>query len=218
MPSKTKENYLKAIYFLSKRGDGVSVSDLSQEMAVSIPTVNSMVKKLQEFNWVEYKKYKPIKLTEAGRKTAALIIRKHRLAEMYLVEKMGFGWEEVHDIAEDMEHLNSVALFERMDEMLGYPTTDPHGSPIPDKSGNVAIKSYEKLSDIGEGVTVRLCALTNSSSDFLKFLTSRGLELGTKITVERLEPFDKSMTVSYKGHNEMMLSNDVCGRLLVESI
>ena len=218
MPSKTKENYLKSIYFLSKKGDGVSVSELSQSMEVSIPTANSMVKKLREMDWVNYKKYKPISLTEKGRKMAALIIRKHRLAEMFLVEKMGFGWEEVHDIAEEMEHLASASLFERMDEMLGYPTTDPHGSPIPDKQGNVKIKAYDKLSDIEIGKVVRLCALTNSSNDFLKFLNSRDLDLGTEIKVEKLESFDNSMTVSYKGHKQMMLSNEVCERLLVEQI
>jgi len=218
MPSQTKENYLKALYYLADEEGKVQISQLSKEMGVSTPTANSMVRKLQEKGWVNYRKYKPLKLTPLGRKMAALIIRKHRIAEMFLVEKMGFGWEEVHDIAEEMEHLDSEVLFERMDEMLGRPTIDPHGSPIPDKEGKVDLHSYEKLSEVGQEVKVRLCALTNSSSDFLIYLNSKQLELGVEIEVLEIEPFDKSLTVRYGGFDRMMLSREVCEKLLVETI
>ena len=218
MPSQTKENYLKAIYHLANEKAEVGLSDLSKEMDVSIPTVNSMVKKLQENDWVVYQKYKPLTLTEKGRKTAALIIRKHRLAEMYLVEKMNFGWEEVHEIAEELEHIDSSNFFERMDEMLGHPTHDPHGSPIPDRNGNVKAKDYKPLSETIKGTNTRLKALQNSSSDFLIFLNSKNLELGTEIKVLEKEPFDNSMTVTYGDFQQMMLSKEVCDRLLVEEI
>ncbi len=218
MPSQTKENYLKAIYSLAGEEGEVSLSGLSKRMGVSAPTVNSMVKKLKKEGWVAYEKYQPIQLTEEGRKTAALIIRKHRLTEMFLAEKMGFGWEEVHDIAEQMEHINSEALFDRMDDLLGHPTADPHGSPIPDKSGKVASEDYIKLSKAEEGDRVVLRALAHSSTDFLVFLNDKKLELGVEIEVLRVEPFDKSMTVSYGDFPSTMLSNLVCEQLLVEVV
>ena len=218
MPSQTKENYLKALYNLADRNGEVSVSQLSKEMGVSAPTVNSMVRKLQEKGWVRYEKYKPLHLTKSGRKAAALIIRKHRITEMFLVERMGFGWEEVHDIAEEMEHIHSEILFERMDEILGYPTIDPHGSPIPDKDGKVILREYQKLAEVAPGTTVRLCALTNSSSEFLLFLNSKTLELGVEIRIIEREPFDQSLTVSYGNLESIMLSREVCERLLVETV
>jgi DtxR family Mn-dependent transcriptional regulator len=135
---------------------------------------------------------------------------------MFLVEIMGFGWEQVHDIAEQIEHINSAVFFERMDELMAFPTIDPHGSPIPDKNGKIAWKSYEKLSDCRAGQTVKLAALTQSSSDFLKFLNSKKLSLGLKLKIHSVESFDKSMVVSYEGSKSEQLSQMVCERLLVE--
>lgn len=132
MASTTEENYLKALYNLSNTQGEVNISELALSLKVSMPTANSMVKSLQKSDWVIYEKYKPVTLTPKGQKEAALIIRKHRLTEMFLVKKMGFGWEEVHEVAEQIEHIHAPKFFERMDEMLGYPTMDPHGSPIPD--------------------------------------------------------------------------------------
>jgi DtxR family Mn-dependent transcriptional regulator len=151
MPTQTKENYLKAAYFLAQKGSDITITDLSKVMEVSTPTVNNMVKKMEKKGWVLYQKYKPILLTDQGHKEAALIVRKHRLAEMYLTQIMGFGWEEVHEIAEEMEHLPTESLFDRMDEILGFPTTDPHGSPIPNKDGVIAIKELINLSELKEG-------------------------------------------------------------------
>ena len=216
MPSQTKENYLKAIYFLAMKSEKISLSDLSKEMKVSTPTVNNMVKKLQANSWVIYEKYKPIKLTAKGKKTAAMIVRKHRLAEMFLEKIMGFGWEEVHDIAEDIEHIQSDKLFDRMDELLGHPTIDPHGSPIPDKHGKVVNKKYLKLTEIKEGKKVRLCGLTDSSTELLLFLNSKHIKLGTELEVLKIEAFDQSLTVAYEHFPAMMLSHEVCKRLLVE--
>jgi DtxR family Mn-dependent transcriptional regulator len=216
MPSITKENYLKALYLLADKQGKISLTQLGNTLAVSIPTVNSMVKKLKEAGLVVYKKYRPLQLTAKGKKTASLIIRKHRLTEMFLVEKMGFGWEEVHVIAEEVEHINSAKLFDRMDDMLGYPTVDPHGSPIPNKNGEVVLKEYQPLSQIPEGGKARLCALTRSSSQFLVFLNQKDLKLGTELSVHSVEPFDQSREVSYGKHAPITLSREVCERLLVE--
>ncbi len=203
------------MYNLADNRSEVSLSELGNALGVSAPTANSMVKRLDERGYINYRKYKPLKLTAAGRKAAALIIRKHRLTEMYLVEHMGFGWEEVHDIAEQMEHLQSPDLFARMDEIMGHPSIDPHGSPIPDKQGRVEFREYSKLSEIEQGLTVRLCALTHSSDDFLVYLNSKNLKLGSLITIVHRETFDRSLTVAYDGR-ETMLSHDVCERLLVD--
>lgn len=218
MASHTEENYLKSLYTLTFEKEGVSASELGNLLQVRLPTVNSMVKNLKSKGLVVYEKYKPISLTETGKIEAALILRKHRLTEMYLVNEMGFGWEEVHEIAEQVEHIDSTILFARMDELLGFPKIDPHGSPIPDKNGKINWKSREKLSDCKVGELVKLTALAHSSTDFLKFLNSRKLSLGTVLKIKFIEPYDNSMTVSYKDHPSQMLSQIVCERLLIEHV
>jgi DtxR family Mn-dependent transcriptional regulator len=218
MPTQTKENYLKAIYFLDQKDKDISLTKLSRAMNVSAPTVNNMVKNLQEVGWVIYKKYKPLRLTEEGRRAAALIVRKHRLTEMFLTQIMGFGWEEVHDIAEDMEHIRSEKLFERMDELLGQPTVDPHGSPIPDREGKIAKQSFVELSGIGAGKTVILRSLLDSSADLLDYLNRKNIKLGTVMKILNIEPFDKSVQVSFDDQSNITLSHAVRDRLLVEVI
>ncbi|MEZ5059122.1 MAG: metal-dependent transcriptional regulator [Saprospiraceae bacterium] len=218
MPSQTKENYLKALFSLSKKTQEISLTDLSKELEVSIPTANNMVKKLKEHKWVNYQKYKPLSLTDEGRRMAAIIVRKHRLTEMFLSRLMGFGWEEVHDIAEQMEHIKSEKLFERMDELLGFPTVDPHGSPIPKKDGTIEERNYKKLSECQEGATVILKALENNSQELLHFLNRKNLMLGATIRILSIEPFDLSIFVSYYGNEGVMLSKEVSERLLVEQL
>src|SRR5690554_3477553 len=151
MLSKAKEDYLKALYHLHLKNEEISLTDLGKSLELSKPTVNDMVKKLHEEGWVNYRKYKPIKLTEKGRINAAIVVRKHRLAEMFLAKMMGFGWEEVHEIAEELEHIKKEAFFDRMDELLNFPNTDPHGSPIPNKDGSVDEKIYKTLAECKTG-------------------------------------------------------------------
>ncbi len=215
MNSLAEENYLKALFALADEHGVVSVNDLSRRLGIKMPTVTSMMKKLASKKLVHYEKYKPLKLTEKGRKEAVLVIRKHRLTEMFLVQKMEFGWEEVHEIAEQIEHIQSPAFFEKMDEMLGYPSVDPHGSPIPDRSGKVEWKKFVKLSSCKPGDIVKLSAVLGSSADFLKYLNSRELKLGLKIKVKSLESFDGNMTVSYNKRTSEVFSHAVCERLLV---
>ncbi len=216
MNSLTEENYLKALFNIASEAGEVNVNELSKRLNIKMPTVTSMMKKLAEKKMVHYESYKPLRLTEKGKKEAGLVIRKHRLTEMFLAEKMNFGWEEVHDVAEQIEHIQSPAFFDKMDELLGYPKIDPHGSPIPDKNGKIVWKDYNKLSDCKTGEIVRLSAVINTSSEFLKYLNSRDLRLGIKIKIKSVESFDKSMIVAYGKRLAEMLSNIVCERLLVE--
>src|SRR5690554_1328433 len=206
MISLTEENYLKAMFNLSQVTGEVFVNDLSKELDIKMPSVTSMVKRLASKNLVNYQSYKPLTLTEKGEKLALSIIRKHRLTEMFLVEKMGFGWEQVHEIAEQVEHIQSSLFFEKMDELLGYPKVDPHGSPIPDKAGKIAWINYTKLSDCSQGETVKLAAVTHSSDDFLKFLNNRELSLGLELKIKSIEDFDGSMVVSYGNKKAETLS------------
>jgi len=213
--SPTEENYLKALFSLANEKNEVSVSDLSQALNVSNPTTNSMVKRLSEKEWVDYKKYRPIRITSKGMELAASIIRKHRLTEMYLVEKMGFGWEEVHEIAEQIEHIHSPGFFNRMDEILGSPITDPHGSPIPDKNGKIHEHNYSPLSSMREGQRVVIKGLNDSSKEFLEFLNSKEIQLGSLIEIYKVENFDKTMEIGHSENKRIVLSAEATKRLLV---
>ncbi len=218
MPTAVKEDYLKALYFLNKEDSRINLTELSDKLGVSKPTANNMIKKLEEQGWVNYRKYKPVELTEKGRKTAALIVRKHRLTELFLYKIMDFGWEEVHEIAEQMEHIPSEKLFARMDEMLNYPKVDPHGSPIPNQEGNVVEQQYQSLVDLAVGQKVQLSALTKSSVDLLHYLNELKIELGTHIEVLKKEPFDNSLIISCNGKAPLMVSQKVAKSLLVTTV
>jgi DtxR family transcriptional regulator, Mn-dependent transcriptional regulator len=218
MSTPTKENYLKAIYFLSQENIDVSITELSKKMNVSKPTANNMVKKMQEKGWLFYEKYKPIKLTVKGKRSGALIVRKHRLTEMFLSQVMGFGWEEVHDIAEEIEHITSTILFDKMDEILGFPTLDPHGSSIPDKNGKVLKVNYLNLTNIREGQKVKLCGLENSSKDLLLYLNNKKIKLGSVLSVLHIEKFDTSFEIILENNSTVLLTFEVCKSLLVEEV
>lgn len=215
MNSLTEENYLKAIFHLNSDENTVTINELSKFLNIKMPSVNNMMKKFDAKNWVIYEKYMPLKITEKGLKEAALVVRKHRLTEMFLVEKMGFGWEEVHEIAEQIEHIKSQIFFEKIDELLDFPKSDPHGSPIPDKNGKIIENHYHKLSECKPGQKVIFSALTESPNDFLKYLNQKKLSLNTEISILETEPFDKSMKVKYLCREEV-LSQMVCEKLLVE--
>ena len=216
MGSLTEENYIKSIYSLSLEAGEVSVSELAKKLQVKLPTVNSMVKKLAAKKLVSYAKYQGIKLTEKGKKEALTIIRKHRLTESFLVQVMGLGWEEVHDIAEQLEHIESERFFDRIDEMLGKPKVDPHGEPIPDVNGKIASKNRMALSQIKEGESAKITAVGNDEKTFLDHLNSKGLQIGDSITIKKKEAFDGSVTITMKGKKETMLSHLVAERIWVE--
>lgn len=218
MPSETKENYLKAMYHLADEDGKFNLSELSKQLEVSLPTANNMIKKFQKKGWVIYEKYKPLHLSAEGRKEAALILRKHRLTEMFLTEVMDFGWEEVHEIAEELEHVKIDSFFERMDQILGFPKIDPHGSAIPNKNGVIEKLTYSKISEVPVGSCVRLRAVSDKSSELLIYLNDKGIKLGTEIEIVKREPFDQSVVINYKNIKALSLSLEICERLMVELV
>ena len=218
MSTTVKENYLKALYFLDEQDGQINLTELSKQLGVSKPTANNMVKKLEEHGWVNYQKYKPVILTEEGRRTAALIIRKHRLTEMFLHQVMGFGWEEVHEIAEQVEHIQSDKLFARMDEMLDYPTVDPHGSPIPNEQGIVIEQKLQSLTEVPIGQQVKLLAIAQSSKELLHYLNELQIQLGTTFELLQVEPFDHSLLVRCDDRAPTMISQKVGRSLFVKAL
>ena len=215
MNSLTEENYLKAIFHLLDSENQVTVNELSKFLQIKMPSVNSMMKKFADKNWVIYETYKPIKVTELGRKEAAIVVRKHRLTEMFLVEKMGFGWENVHEIAEQLEHVHSEDFFDKMDEILNFPKVDPHGEPIPDKDGIIITQNLKKLSECKVNDMVILTSVTISTDDFLNYLNQRNLALGEEILIKNIDKFDGSMQIEFSDRTEV-LSKMVCEKLLVK--
>jgi len=216
MDSLTAENYLKALFHLAGRTGEVGVSELAKRLRIKMPTVSSMMKKLAGQGLVHYRPYKPLRLTGRGRRAALLIIRKHRLIELFLVQNMGFRWDQVHDIAEQVEHVHAAELFEKMDAMLGFPKIDPHGEPIPDKHGKIQRATLHTLSSCREGETVTIRAVADASTEFLAYLNHHGLMLGVTITIRSVEPLDGSMKIASGKRRRETLSHPVCDRLLVE--
>lgn len=179
----TEENYLKALFHLTQEKDFVQTNELSKLLSVKMPSVNSMMKKFGEKNWVTCEPYKPIFVTDLGKKEAALVVRKHRLTEMFLVEKMQFSWDNVHEIAEQLEHVHSQLFFDKMDELLNFPKNDPHGESIPDKNGFYTPEKLIKLSDCNENEVLIIRSVDGSDDNFLKILTKNNLKIGSKIMI-----------------------------------
>ncbi|KMQ58914.1 iron (metal) dependent repressor, dtxr family protein [Chryseobacterium sp. BLS98] len=211
----TEENYLKALFHLVDNEGKVTINELSKFLNVKMPSVNNMMKKFAEKKWVVYETYKPLLVTETGKREAALVVRKHRLTEMFLVKKMNFGWENVHEIAEQLEHVHSQIFFDKMDEILDHPKFDPHGEPIPDKDGNIISQDLQKLSACTVGETVTFASVTLSDDGFLNYLNERKLLLNTKIKVIKIEEFDKSMTIQI-GNTKEVLSRKATEIILVK--
>ncbi|MGE8555321.1 MAG: metal-dependent transcriptional regulator [Chryseobacterium jejuense] len=211
----TEENYLKALFHLVDNEGKVTINELSKFLNVKMPSVNNMMKKFAEKKWVIYETYKPLIVTENGKREAALVVRKHRLTEMFLVKKMNFGWENVHEIAEQLEHVHSQIFFDKMDEILDYPKFDPHGEPIPDKDGNIIAQDLQKLSGCEEGETVVFASVTLSDDAFLTYLNDRKLLLNTKVKIIKIESFDKSMTIEIDDKKEI-LSKKATEKILVK--
>ena len=211
--SFSEENYLKAIYALSKE-EPASTNALAEYLDTKASSITDMLKKLSQKDLVNYVKYQGTTLTDSGRSTAVYIIRKHRLWEVFLVNNLGFGWDEVHDVAEQLEHIKSPKLINRLDEFLGYPTKDPHGDPIPDADGKMPEFKPVPLSDLEAGDKAVVTGVNDSSSDFLKFLDHKGIRLGDDIIIEEILSYDRSMVVKRNGE-QLTLSEKICQNLLV---
>jgi DtxR family Mn-dependent transcriptional regulator len=196
MFSQSEENYLKAIYHLSLISNkGITTNAIAKKLETKASSVTDMVQKLSEKELIIYKKYQGVTLTEFGKKTAANIVRKHRLWEVFLVEKLNFSWDEVHDVAEQLEHIKSQKLIQELDSFLGFPTHDPHGDPIPDDKGNLKTIEKSLLSSLGKNESGFFVGVIDSSSEFLQFLDKKGITLGKEITVLEKEDFDDSVFI-----------------------
>ncbi|MCK0155706.1 metal-dependent transcriptional regulator [Cellulophaga sp. F20128] len=218
MFSQTEENYIKAIYALSvQTGKAVSTNLIAEKMDTKASSVTDMIKKLSDKKLVNYKKYQGVSLTKMGQKTALSIIRKHRLWEVFLVDKLDFSWDEVHDIAEQLEHIQSEKLIDKLDEHLGFPSFDPHGDPIPNKEGKFKERKKILLCELPirtEGVCV---GVKDSSSQFLKFLDKNKIALGDKITIVDREKFDSSMHLKV-GERAVHISQKIASNLYLKLI
>lgn len=213
MVTLSEENYLKAIYHLGKQGTvAVSTNAIAEKIESKASSVTDMIKKLAEKNLANYIKYQGVSLTEKGRLAAALVIRKHRLWEVFLVENLNFSWDEVHDVAEQLEHIKSLKLVNELDNFLGNPTHDPHGDPIPDKDGNYSPVKSVNIMDIEVGKEGVLSFVKDASDVFLKYLNKNNLALGDTIKVIEFEPFDNSLTIQTKTQ-KMIISKEVAQNL-----
>lgn len=216
MLSHAEENYLKAIYHLSQADKSdVSTNAIAEVLQTKPASVSDMIKKLSDKGFINYQKYKGVNVSQKGRKEALQIIRKHRLWEVFLVDKLQFKWDEVHDIAEQLEHIKSPILTEKLDKFLGYPRIDPHGDPIPDERGEIVLGKKAPLSDIDEGQKVLVTGVDDSDSEFLTHLDKINIALGTKIIVKEKNTFDGSMQIQLPSDQIIFISKQVADNLLV---
>ena len=212
----SEENYLKTIYHLTTLIDAeVSTNAIAEKMDTKASSVTDMLKKLAEKDLINYKKYQGVSLTENGRLAAKMIVRKHRLWEVFLVEKLDFSWDEVHDVAEQLEHIRSDKLINKLDDFLGNPTEDPHGDPIPDVHGRIVKIEKQLLSELHEGQIGICVGVKDTSSEFLKYLDKQEIALGSKISVISRESFDQSLRIQV-GEKELTISHKIAGNLFVQ--
>ncbi|MDC1104662.1 metal-dependent transcriptional regulator [Polaribacter sp.] len=212
----SEENYLKTIYHLGLNSEiGVSTNEIAKKMQTKASSVTDMIKKLSDKNLVVYKKYKGVRITDFGRNTAANIVRKHRLWEVFLVEKLNFSWDEVHEVAEQLEHIKSPKLINELDALLGFPKQDPHGDPIPDKEGNYYPLEKKLLATLGIGEKGICVGVNDSSSSFLQFLDKQKISLGNEIKVLGKEPFDDSIQIQI-ANRELSISNKIANNLYIK--
>ncbi|WP_299003363.1 metal-dependent transcriptional regulator [uncultured Tenacibaculum sp.] len=216
MFSQSEENYIKTIYHLEADfKKGISTNAIAKKLDTKASSVTDMIKKLSEKDVVTYKKYQGVTLTDFGKKTAANIVRKHRLWEVFLVDKLNFSWDEVHEVAEQLEHIKSPKLINELDAFLEYPKRDPHGDPIPDKEGNLQIIEKSLLSTLKENEIGVCVGVDDSSSEFLRFLDKQGVALGKQIKVVEKEPFDGSLVIEMDGKT-LSVSNKIASNLYIQ--
>jgi DtxR family transcriptional regulator, Mn-dependent transcriptional regulator len=218
--SYTEENYLKIIYKLSQEANGAEVSTnaVAEQSQTKAASVSDMLKKLAEKQLVYYKKYQGVRLTSTGQQVALTVIRKHRLWELFLVEKLHFTWDEVHPVAEELEHITSDKLVERLDEYLGFPKYDPHGDPIPDGQGRFPNAEYQSLTGLVHGQKAIIMGVAEHSPAFLKHLAKIGINLGSAVEIIEVNEFDLSINVLVDDKTEQFLSYEAAKQLRVKVI
>ncbi len=216
MLSLAEENYLKAIFHLSDSGSTeVSTNALSEHMNTKPASVSDMIRRLDEKGVVTYKKYYGVNVSKKGKSMALQVIRKHRLWEVFLVEKLKFNWDEVHDVAEQLEHIRSGLLIQRLDEFLDFPKVDPHGDPIPDENGIMTKAKQTQLDMMAIGAKGKVMAVNDEGATFLQYLDKLGIYLGAKIEVADKVVFDGSIEVIIDGKQRVFMSREVSQNILI---
>ncbi len=216
MPSEQIENYLKNIYKIQTTEGKVSTSSLSERLQISPASVSEMVKKLADEGSLTHTPYKGVELTDSGKMQALKVIRKHRLWEMFLVEVLRFGWDEIDEEAERFEHIMSDRMEDKIDEVLGFPSVDPHGDPIPRKNGTVKNIHAIPLIEVEEGTTVRIVRVNDANAELLQYASSIGISLNKKIVIRQRMKFDNSLIVKI-GTKEITISSTLAANIFVES-
>ena len=211
-----EENYLKAIYHLSEEGKkSVSTNDIAASIQTKPASVSDMLRKLGEKEVIQYRKYYGLQITELGKRLALQTIRKHRLWEVFLVDKLHFSWDEVHEVAEQLEHIQSTLLIERLDAYLNYPKFDPHGDPIPDEYGDVRSRPRIALNEMNIDQGGQIVAVKDSSAAFLRYLDKVGAYIGARIKVLDKVEFDGSVEILVDQKKTLFMSKDVASNILV---
>ena len=216
--SVAEENYVKSIYHLQQNDETVSTNALADHIKTKPASVTDMLKKLQSKGLVNYNRYKGFRLSRDGNKAALTIIRRHRLWEFFLVDRLQFNWEEVHDVAEQLEHVSNRKLVDKLDAFLGYPRFDPHGDPIPDSNGKMNEQQQMPLSDLPFNTTAIITSVQSQSSDLLSFLSSRNISIGTKLEVKRRLDFDNSLEIKIKNRQTIHVSEHVANVIHVNPL
>lgn len=216
MLSLVEENYLKAIYHLSDGGRApVSTNSLAENMNNKAASVTDMIKRLSTKGVISYEKYHGVNISTKGKAEALKVIRKHRLWETFLVEKLDFNWDEVHDVAEQLEHIQSPLLIEKLDAFLGYPTVDPHGHPIPDANGKIKEVKQVPLSELSAGKKVVVVSVKDGTPSFLQYLSKIGVYIGASIRIEEKIEFDGSLEIMIDNKVRVFISREASENLLV---
>ena len=214
MNTLAEENYLKAIYHLSLNSENVSTNQIAASLNTKAASVTDMLKKLADKALINYTRYQGVNLTAAVEKIAIHIIRKHRLWEYFLVEKLDFKWDQVHEMAEEMEHISSKELVDRLDKFMGYPKYDPHGDPIPDINGNFKMHNLVPVAMIGNNEVGVISGVRDHSAGFLQYLEKQRLTIGKKIKVTDIIEYDHSMVLQIEDE-QIHISREVANNLLI---
>jgi DtxR family Mn-dependent transcriptional regulator len=216
--STTEENYIKAIYHLQQADGNVTTNEVATELNTKAASVTDMLKKLKAKKLLNYEKYQGFRLSNEGRKLALSIIRKHRLWEYFLVEKLQFGWDEVHEVAEELEHISSKKLIEKLDAFLGFPKFDPHGDPIPDSSGKMSAQKQINLIDLDINEPAEVSAVGSQSTELLELLKHKNISIGTVLEVKKKFGFDHSIEIKIKNQSPFIISQQLAQALFVKKL
>ena len=218
MYTVSEENYIKSIYHLQQHAGNVTTNELADKLHTKPASVTDMLKKLQAKKLLEYQKYYGVRLTPDGRKLALNVIRRHRLWENFLVNHLHFGWDEVHEIAEQLEHVQSASLADKLDAFMDFPRFDPHGDPIPDSKGKMEMLKQINLLQLPIGQTARICAVGSQHTELLEMLRKKNLQIGTDIKITQRYNFDNSVEVTINHEAPQSISGQLAKQLFVKII